>query len=109
MHPQRRFGVTSIEHTEKLAMMLTGFTWTLCSGFEHRGFLFLNDSTRECDAQEYAVIQDGRQVESITFGWYSEAEALRDIRELMAGNFEDVGPVQPITEPAEGHTCLLCQ
>jgi len=37
MHSERNFGVTSIASTEKLAMMLTSFTWTLCSGFEHEG------------------------------------------------------------------------
>lgn len=109
MHPERRFSVTNIASAEKLAMMLTAFTWTLCSGFEHEGFLFLNDSTRECGVQEYAVIRDDRQVESITFGWCSDADALRYIHELLAGDIEDLGPVQPITELAVGHTCPLCR
>lgn len=36
---------------------------------------FLNDSFSEDGAQEYAVVRNGRQIESITFSWCSRAEA----------------------------------
>lgn len=109
MHPERRFGVTKIARPEKLGMMLTAFTWTLCSGFEHKGLLFLNDSDSEFRAQEYAVLKDGHQVESITFGWCTEDEAERRIRTLLAGDFVDLGPVESTIEPAVGHFCPLCR
>jgi hypothetical protein len=51
---------------EALAARLTAHCWTLCTGFEYAGLLFLNDAVGEDGAQEYAVIQDGRQIESIT-------------------------------------------
>jgi len=109
MHPERRFVVTGIASAEKLAMMLTAFTWTICSGFEHGGLLFLNDSTSEDGAQEYAVIKDSRQVGSITFGWCTEEEAGGYIRTLLAGDFVDLGPAESIIEPATGHSCPLCR
>lgn len=62
-------------------MKLTGSTWTLCTGWEHAGLWYLNDSTGEDGAQEYAVVYRGVQIETITFGWDSEAEALRHIRD----------------------------
>jgi len=49
MHHSRVFGVSIVESEERLAVMLTEQTWTLCSGFSVAGreeYLFLNDATQ---------------------------------------------------------------
>ena len=109
LHPEREFAIISIESLDKLALILTGSTWTLCTGFEHQGLLFLNDSTREDDAQEYAVIKDGPQVDSITFGGCSEKQAAGCIRRLLAGRKEGLASVTPRIKPVELHQCPLCE
>lgn len=95
-------------------MKLTGSTWTLCTGWEHAGLWYLNDSTGEDGAQEYAVVYRGVQIETITFGWDSEAEALRHIRHC-AEHAEELlrepwaQPVEPIVEDWRGHCCRHCR
>ena len=83
MHSNRIWQVTPVDSAEELANRLTNQSWTLCTGFKLRGFLFLNDATCEDGAQEYAVVEkrhndnrDYRQVESITFSWCTEVDAL---------------------------------
>lgn len=109
MYPDREFGTISIEQLDKLAMILTGFTWTPCTGFECRGLVFLNDSESVDSAQEYAAIKDGRQVEPITFGWCSEEKASHLIREILVGDHGDMGSVHPTIKPASENMCPLCQ
>lgn len=67
LHRGRVHTVTEVASAEELAAMLVERSWTLCTGFRHAGLLFLNDSTGPDGAQEYAVVRNGRQVESITF------------------------------------------
>lgn len=103
--------------------MLTEYTWTLCSGLEVGGLLFLNDSFSEDGAAEYGVVliqKDergadggglvrGLQIESVTFSWCNQAQALEIIEELLrtrAGGME--APVTVRLEGA-GHVCPLCQ
>jgi len=106
-----------VETTEELAEKLTQHTWTLCTGFELAGYLFLNDSTSEDGAQEYAVVRrpsvPGRpflQVESITFGWCNRQEAQGYIRQVIQGTSDATGrPVTPAIEPAAEHgRCGYC-
>ena len=94
MH-KRRWCVGEVRDAEELARQLTGRTWTLCTGFELGGYLFLNDSTSEDAAQEYAVVKRPAaagdpfvQVESITFGWCSPAQALAYVRAALAGDMD---------------------
>ena len=70
---------------EVLAEKLTQHTWTLCTAFQLGPLLFLNDSTSEDGAGEWAIVKDGQQIETITFGWCSEEQALAYILELQAG------------------------
>lgn len=58
---------------EELAQALTN-TWVLCAGFEHAGYLYLNDSSSEDSAFELGIVRksDLVQVESITFGWLGQ-------------------------------------
>ena len=107
VHTKRQYNIAKVETVEELAEKLKATTWTLCTGFEHEGCLFLNDSFTEDSAQEYAVIKSGRQVESITFSWCSQEEAQEAIRDVIAGKIVDTGPVSPRLDHPEG-TCSLC-
>jgi hypothetical protein len=117
MHERRTWSVTTIESAEELARKLTESNWTLCTAFEHRGSLFLNDATSEDGAQEYAVVRrldDGTflQVDSVTFGWCSRDRAIGYILRATAGRDESGGsatPVSPRLETADRHRrCPLC-
>lgn len=101
MHSRRTFCVCPVETADELAEKLTAHTWTLCTAFRLRDYLFLNDSTGEDGAQEYAVVHaptdrgPARQVESITFGWCDRAKALDYIRRTLDGEFDPAG--RPLT------------
>ncbi len=107
IHTKRRYNVAKVEDAEELAEKLTATTWTLCTGFEHGGYLFLNDSFTEDSAQEYAVIKGGRQVESITFSWCTRRQAMEHAREIFDGKHVDMGKVSPRLDHPAG-TCHLC-
>jgi len=115
----RRWCVGEAKGAEELARLLTRRTWTLCTGFELGGFLFLNDSTSEDGAQEFAVVKrpadsDGAfvQVESITFGWCSPAQALEYVRAAVAGEMDGTNlcrQVHPqLDTPTTHGRCHLC-
>ena len=115
----RRWCVGEVRDAEELARLLTGRTWTLCTGFELGGYLFLNDSTSEDGAQEYAVVKRPAaagdpfvQVESITFGWCSPAQALGYVRAAVAGDMDgtDLGrQVRPqLDSPTTHGRCHHC-
>lgn len=117
LHERRTWCVAPVATAEELARKLAETTWTLCTAFELRGYLFLNDSTCEDGAQEYGVVKrmpDGSllQVESITFGWLDEARALALIRQSLGGEFDDkefAHEVHPrLQTPAEHGRCPLC-
>jgi hypothetical protein len=116
IHTNRTFQLAEdLTDIAALADTLTQHTWTLCTGFRLTvdpaapPLLFLNDSFSEDSAQEYAVIRDGRQIESITFSWCSRAEASDHIAYVVRGGGVDVGPVTLRLEPAETHHCPLCR
>ncbi len=114
VHAHRRFSVADVASPEELAHKLTHMTWCGCNGFRLCGpsgdLLFLNDAFSENGAQEYAVARGGRQIESITFSWCSEAEALGFIKALQAGTLgDDYGPCTPVIESPTAHgRCGLC-
>jgi hypothetical protein len=107
LFPRRVFQVAVIPTAEELAQKLTEMTWVLCQAFELDGLLFVNDSTSEDGAQEYAVFRGDEQVESVTFGWCDEARALELIRQLQAGANEHMGHFRLRLE-RKGHHCPLC-
>lgn len=89
-------------------------TWTLCSGFRFTAgdevLLFLNDSTGENGAQEYAVMaEDGRQLETITFGWCDQDQATELIRRVLAGDIEPMGTYPLRIDSNPNHVCHLCR
>jgi len=91
MHTNRVWSVSNVLSPEDLAHKLTNTTWCCCTGFRIGDYLWLNDATSPDGAQEYAVVKlvcgEGiaTQVESITFSWCSEADALRHIQRTLSG------------------------
>src|SRR5262245_14566957 len=117
LHRKRTWCVTSVEIADELAEKLIEYTWTSCTAFEHRGYLFLNDSTGPDGAQEYAILRkndDGTwlQIESITFSWCNSEKARDYIRRIVAGEFDLVdyaALVYPKLEtPAQHRQCPNC-
>ena len=125
IHDKRPFKADPIESQEALAHELTRTTWTLCAGFRLGNLLFLNDSCNEDSVAEYAVIQlpentdalpntsvVGKQIESITFGWCTEEEALGYIDELLPISPYDLLRGEPIAihlHPPSGECCRFCE
>ncbi len=107
MHRTRRC-VADVAFPEELANMLTRWEWTLCTGFRHRGYLYLNDG----DPGEFAIVReaDMAQVESITFGWCSREEAQAHIERITTGGFTICYAVVtcPIEAPQEHGSCGHC-
>ena len=120
--PNRTWSVKEVETLDELASLVSGNIWTLCTGFSVEGFpqyLFLNVSTCEDGAQEYAVIKgalekpEHEQIESFTFGWCNEARCLELIGETLAGKFDETDYVSPVTPRLEHSTqhesCRYCR
>lgn len=116
MHKQRVHCLGPVDTARHLAEKLTGTTWTLCTGFYLEGrpdYLFLNDSISEDSAVEFGIIKRTAtgfiQVESVTFGWQTNGEALKAIESALAGAFDAQGwDVKVFVETPEEHSCGLC-
>jgi hypothetical protein len=109
----RVWSIAEATSVATLAYDLTQTSWTLCQGFRLCGYLFLNDSTSENGAQEFAVVreEDCQQVESITFGWCTEERAAKHLLNALAGDCnEQMGAVHPwqIESRDQHGTCYLC-
>lgn len=119
LHKSRTWCVTAVGSAEELAEKLTQHTWTLCTAFELDGYVYANDATSADGAQEYAVLRrDGEtsefvQLESITFSWCSEVQALALIRRISAGEINSCqyGWISAgrFETPTEHGRCLHCQ
>jgi len=117
LHRKRIWCVTSVGVADELAEKLTAFTWTSCTAFEHRGYLFLNDSTGPDGAQEYAILKRNDngtwlQIESITFSWCDIDKAREYVNRIVEGEFDLADyamPVEPRLEtPAQHGQCPCC-
>ncbi len=120
MHRKKRWILSSIPTAEELARMLTESTWILCSTFFVEGqpdYLFLNDSTHEDGAGEWAILRRlahdrFQQIESITFSWGDESPASPTSGRTYAGEFDSAEcaiEVTPFIEtPWEHGKCHLC-
>jgi hypothetical protein len=116
MHKDRIWCVADVATEVELAAKLVDHTWTCCTAFRLGGYLFLNDSTSEDGAQEYAVVKElpgGKylQVESITFGWCDLPEGLRYVEDCLAGKFDGedfTRPVTPRLDTPEQHRNRHC-
>jgi hypothetical protein len=107
-HKNRVWRVADVADLNDLVEKLTHHTWTACTGFRWEGLVLLNDSLSGDDAQEYAVVRDGRQVESLTVTWFdSDADLAATIESLRcAGSGVDMGP-GTYREHAPG-SCASC-
>jgi len=116
-HDQRRWALANLDDPHELADWLCNRCGCACSGFRHRGYLYLNDSTGGDGIVEYAIVKelpDGTfvQVESITFGWCDYAKTRGYIESIAAGEFDAVmnTPVTPkIDEPGTHVPCRHCR
>jgi hypothetical protein len=118
LHSQRAWYLQAIGCPENLAYKLAHCTWTGCTAFELQDYIFANDATSADGAQEYAILKpslDGSslvQIESITFSWCSEEQALELIREIISGKYdaESYGTVERsrFVTSSEHGTCYLC-
>lgn len=112
IHYQRTFGVRGVESLDELVEQLTTRTWTLCACFAYQGLFLANDSFSEDGAQEYAVYQEGRQIESLTVSWMTRESLHEVIQGLLRGAYEalEFRPIHPLhTEPSSDHSCVLCR
>lgn len=101
IHNKRSFQLRNVETLDELARLLTEHTWTACTGFKHAGWLFLNDAFSGDGAQEYAVVRDERQYESVTFSWMSTAAALDWLQRWLVRELpEPIATVRLIEHPA---------
>jgi len=116
MHKSRVFRVSDIRvpgetfSPASLARALTERSWCLCNGFRIGRLVFLNDSTGEDSAQEFAVFDEkiGKQVESLTCSWMKKEELEPMIVKLLAGEggCEPWGVMPSLAHP-EG-SCPRC-
>ena len=119
MHSKRVWCVTPKATPEEIVRQLKEHSWTLCTGLDLNGYLFLNDSTSEDAAQEYAFVKkstaDGEsfvQVESVTVSWCSNEKLLELIQQTLSGEFDKDamhGTVSPRIETAEEHRARYCR
>ncbi|TWT51729.1 hypothetical protein KOR42_34160 [Thalassoglobus neptunius] len=115
LHADRVWSVSEVSSAEELAKNLSEATWCCCQAFQitdHPRYVWLNDSTSEDGAQEYAVCRIGLtkgdilQIETITFGWCDYKKSLQFIRETLNGNDDDnewARKVSATIETAEEH------
>lgn len=121
LHADRIWSVSELGSAEELARNLTESTWCCCQAFQiagHPRYVWLNDSTSEDGAQEFAVCRLGlakgdiRQIESITFGWCDYEKSLQFIRETLDGKDDnnDFGRQVKATiqSPKEHGSCPHC-
>ena len=109
IHTNRTFALHQVNTLAELIENLTKHTWTRCTAFQLDALFFLNDSFSEDGAQEYAVVRDGRQIESVTVSWLSRGEAYGIFRLLVDGGGVDLGPCNPTIEDQTDHICPLCR
>ena len=115
LHRNRRFVLANVAQAADLLQKFKGpvTTWTLCTGWRYQGWLWLNDSTSENAAQEYAVVREADMVqwESITVSWASPDFLRKFIGDLDRGEVEGpfYGQITNRIETPEQHgRCELC-
>lgn len=112
VHKDRIFAITEVETLEKLAGMVTEYTWTLCSGFKCGNVILLNDSFSENGCQEYVLVLETPEglieAESITVSWCSPERLVEIIEETIKNPFSRK-PFDPNRlDFTKQHRCYLC-
>ena len=116
LHRTRTWTIAAVSSAEALAEILTQHTWCCCNGFRLEDDLFVNDATCADGAQEYAVLKQRgeryEQIESLTFSWMSQEQALDIIRQVLAGRYDhdsyDFVASFRLQTPAEHGSCHHC-
>jgi len=116
LHSKRIWSIFPAESAEWLAERLTQYTYCGCNGFRLGEYLFVNDATCADGAQEYGVLRLAGdhyvQIESLTFSWMTETQALDIIQRVLAGEFdaEQYGLVdaRQLESPQDHGRCPLC-
>ena len=121
LHTDRTWSVTEVDSAEELARMLTEMTWACCQAFCIKGFpqyVWVNDSTAPDRLQEYAVLKRHNsnskimQIESVTFSWCDQQQALQFIKGTLAGkddnNFFACEVHATLQTPAKHDRCPHC-
>lgn len=94
LHADRIWVLNEVPTVGGLARKLAEQTWCLCQAFmvhAHPRYVWLNDSTSENAAQEFAVIKlglasgDMKQIESITFSWCNRSRAKEFVLQTLNG------------------------
>ena len=110
IHKHRTFCITPVPDLLTLVDKLTAHTWTTCTGFAWQNLLLLNDSFSENGAQEYTVIRDGYEIESLTVSWMTQETLTHTLIDLAT----DPDPriygtlTNPLETPAQHRHCLAC-
>jgi hypothetical protein len=113
LHRARTWTIATVNSAESLAEILTQHTWCCCNGFRLEDYLFVNDATCADGAQEYAVLKQCgeryQQIESLTFSWMTQEQALDIIRQALAGRYDhdsyDFVGLCRLQTPAEHGRC----
>jgi hypothetical protein len=108
IHPDRTFTLIDVSSSGELVERLTENTWTLCTGFRLGDMLFLNDSSSKDGDQEYVVVRDNHQIDTITFSRRSPDKLNYTILRLLTDGGEDMGPFTPQIDDSPNHLCPLC-
>ena len=110
LHKHRTFCVAAVPDLATLVDKLTAHTWTTCTGFAWQNLLLLNDSFSANGAQEYAVIRDTHEIESLTVSWMTPEQLTATLTTLRT----DPDPriygclTNPLETPAQHRHCLAC-
>ena len=107
MFRNRSYQVWPLADLDEVVTKLTEHDWTTCQAFAVENLLLANDSTGPDGAQEYAVIRDGRQIESLTVSWMKPERLKEVLQELLDGGSSDMGAVTLNTDHPSG-SCEAC-
>lgn len=114
IHHGRVFGVTEMPDLQILADKLFYNIWPLCTGFQLRQFLFLNDSYFDDSIKEFAVFKATYlgyiKIESLTI-WYGNFSGsyLEDILTNCIESKSNFGSYDLKLENIYAHKCHLCK
>lgn len=108
MHKSRKHSVFECESINHLAKKVRQTTWTECSAFKAGSLILLNDSTSGDGAQEYGVLRDGHQIESITVSWMTIPELQELLHKLDQNSLEGVDTGPYAVKPHPIGSCIHC-
>lgn len=105
----RVYALTVVSSKEELLERFSMSSWSLCTAFQLGDLVFANSSRAASGTQEFAVIYDDQQIESLPISRMTPHELSTSLDWLVHGGETFLGVVDLHTEPAAGHTCSMCQ